>query len=213
VHATDRLRNAVDDFRSWADAAYPGQRFVEWELDYEDWNGLYETAHVVLATPVESWDDETRQLLIYVIARDNENEILSEQLTDAQLDCLASSSLRSSEGAAKWQFAKQLGQRERTPERESLLLRFADDADEHVRRRSLMVLADLGSLQTESLAFRAWDTGHEYQRMAALHALYLIGSPALLKYLELAEQDGRQHLCGIARHIKHGTGEYTRHDG
>lgn len=72
-----------------------------------------------------------------------------------------------------------------------------------------MALADLGSVHAEQLAFAAWRSGDEYQRMACLHTLARLRSSTLTHYLELAAQDGRQYLCGLAEKIKNHTGEYA----
>lgn len=85
---------------------------------------------------------------------------------------------------------------------EPILLALADDADEYVRRRVLMVLADAGSPRSVALALNAWESGEEYQRMACLHVLQRLDSPRLPAYLDLAEQDGRQYLVGIAQRIR-----------
>ena len=52
-----------------------------------------------------------------------------------------------------------------------LLEAYAADADEYVSRRTLLALGHRQVPIAEALARRAWDTGHEYQRMAALEIL------------------------------------------
>lgn len=87
---------------------------------------------------------------------------------------------------------------------EPLLLQFAHDEDEYVRRQALMALGTLGSPLVEDLAEAAWQTGHEYQRMAVLAALRDVQSPALDDYLARAESDGRQYLLHYAAKIRAG---------
>ncbi|MDG1769220.1 MAG: HEAT repeat domain-containing protein [Yoonia sp.] len=77
-----------------------------------------------------------------------------------------------------------------------------DDADEYVRRRSLMALSVLGSKETERLAILAWETGRLYPRIEALHALSKIGSPKLEHFLGLVKQDGRAHLLANASELQ-----------
>jgi hypothetical protein len=185
------------------------KRYGEWETDYEDCDDIYESVRAVLRTPVEVWCDDTKQLLIYATARDNEVELISEELSDEQLLVLAAASINSDEDEAKWQFAEQLGRRPRADKAEKLLLAFALDPDEYVRRRALMALANSGSTHTERFAFTAWESGEEYQRMVCLHALWAINSQMLTAYLQLADQDSRPHLSGLARRIRNKTGEYA----
>ena len=203
-----KLAEAVERFRRWADTTVPAERGGEWECDYEEWGDLYGSARSVLRTSAEGWNDETKHLLIYAIARDNEMEILSKELTEEQLLVLSVASMSSDEWAAKWQLAKQLGQDPLTEQREKLLLCFASDENEYVRRRSLAALADSGSEHAEQLAMTAWQSGEEYQQMACLHALWRIKSPLLPNYLELAARDNRRYLAEIAERIRNKTGEF-----
>jgi len=76
------------------------------------------------------------------------------------------------------------------------------DEDEYVKRCALISLGELKSSKSESLAERAWHTGHEYQRMAALEVLDKISSSKLAIYLKEAMEDGRPHLVKTARKIK-----------
>ena len=72
-----------------------------------------------------------------------------------------------------------------------------------------MVLGDLGSVHAENLAFAAWESGDQYQRMSCLHSLDRIESSALARYLEMAEQDGREYVRGLAQKIKSRRGEHS----
>lgn len=78
-----------------------------------------------------------------------------------------------------------------------------------MRRLALMVLGDLGSVHAEKLAFAAWESGDQYQRMACLHAFVRVESPALTKYLNMAEQDGCENVRRFAEKIKNRSGEYA----
>lgn len=84
----------------------------------------------------------------------------------------------------------------------ALLIHFAYDADEYVSRRALIALGKLKSERTEQLAERAWQTGHEYQRIAALWALKDVGSSKLGDYLLQAEEDGREYVVRNAIEIR-----------
>ena len=76
-----------------------------------------------------------------------------------------------------------------------LLLRFNVDNDEYVSRMAMLALANIESAHTEKLAVKAWKTNDEYQRIAALWAIWRIKSPNLPKYIEAAKQDGRAHFA------------------
>jgi hypothetical protein len=202
VNEKEQLRLAVDNFRTWADACFPAERHGEWEMEYDHWEDLYQAATAVLRCETDTWDSETKDLLLFVIARDNENELIAGQLTERQCLLLGEASVHSEHHDAKWQLAVRLGKFPPLMIPEPILLAFADDADEYVRRRALMVLADAGSPSSVPLALNAWESGEEYQRMACLHVLQRLDSPRLSAYLDLAEQDGRQYLVGVAQRIR-----------
>jgi HEAT repeats len=201
VDSKDILREEIQRFRVWADSQPVETRSGEWEMDYDDWGRLYRAVESTLKTSSSEWDAEIRGWLIYAIARDNEVEILAGRLAELQIYDLIPDLLKSDEWHAKWQLAKQLGKHSFTPECETALVALAHDADEYVRRRALMVLAEHNSDHTERLALAAWDSGDEYQRMASLYSLNMIHSPALPKYLELAQEDGRAYLLNQAAEI------------
>src|SRR5579871_2558952 len=182
MRAKEQLADAVRQFRAWADAN-PG-RGGEWEQDYPEWDTLYRAANTVIGSASDEWDDETKQWLLYAVARDNEIGLLAGSLTEKQVDLLAKYSLKTDERDGKWLLAEQMRRFRLEPERELVLLAYAQDAEEYVRRIALMVLGDLGSVHAEKLALAAWESGDQYQRMACLHSLARIESPALARYLE-----------------------------
>ena len=115
---------------------------------------------------------------------------------------LATAALGSKDPDAKWQLADALGKWiPDAQDAEPLLERFFEDEHEYVRRRALIALGDRGSMRAEALAFRAWTTDEEYQRIAALGALRSINSAAFGQYLALALQDGREHLRNYAKKL------------
>lgn len=180
----------------------------EWECSYEDWPSLYRAVDDVLnAVPATEWDGETTQLLLYALARDNEDERIAEELATRPeaLLTLAEASLRSAEDQARWQIAAQLSRMNGWPsEAQSLLESLARDEDEYVRRRALMSLGIRGSPSLEDLVDAAWMSGDEYQRMAALAAMRDSRSPRLDEYLSRAELDGRAYLVAQAARMRAG---------
>jgi len=204
----ERLAEAVQQFKVWADSVFPDGRGGEWETEYPDWGLLYDAAKSVLGTDCERWDNETKELLLYSIARDNEVELLAGTLTEEGVNVLGLHSLTTDERDAKWQLAEQMRRFPLTIERERILIAYSQDIEEYVRRIALMVLADLASPYAEKIALSAWKDGGEYQRMACLHALAILNSPALGEYLEMAEFDGRPHLRALSGKIRDRRDEY-----
>ncbi len=202
------LEDQVARFRSWAEAYPSAERFGEWECDYDDWWSVYDAfLPFVATTTCQEWSSATTQMLLYIIARDNEFGQLAHEVAKNpnNLLCLAKRVVDSPEPDARWQIAVELGQMAGpSAQVEEILTQFAHDDDEYVRRRALIALADIGSPHVADFVEPAWDTGHEYQRMAVLHALRAIGSPQLEEYLARADADGRQHLVDYAMRIRAG---------
>jgi len=204
--AEARLVQAVLAFRNWADGYPVGQRSGEWESHYDQWPSITSafTAFLDSGTP-ELWNALTVETLLYILARDNEMEILKEELITrpCHLLALAKVGLHSTEPDARWQLADALGRVElAASEVEPLLVQLFHDRDEYVSRRALLALARRRSKEAEALAFRAWNTEHEYHRMAALDTLFACKSPSLSSYLNLADRDGREHLVNLANEIR-----------
>ena len=205
MNAPDSLQEQVDRFKEWASTYPVHQRSGEWECDYEHWDSLWVAAIAVLESLApDAWTQKCRANLLYAIARDNEMEHLADELsgkTDALLE-LTRSAIGSSEPDAKWQLAVQLGTLSTNKmEAETLLLRLVDDEDEYVSRRSLLALGKLKSVHAERLAEKAWLTGHEYQRIAALWVLKDVASSKLAEYVRLAEEDGRKYVIQNAQDV------------
>lgn len=205
-----QLLLAADRFRAWARDTYPNARFGEWETTYEGWDAVYESVtRFIRGYHYDRWDSVERQALLYLIARDNESELLVDVLAEdpARLLALARDAVVSTENEARCQIAERLGNlRENREEATALLVQFAQDEqdDEYVRRRALLALGRLGSDEVHGLVEKAWSTGLEYQRVAVLHVLYALGSPSLPEYLARADADGREHLVANAARIRSG---------
>lgn len=198
----------VARLRGWASTVPPDRRRGEWECDYEGWPSLRSAFEAFLARRAPSeWTREETDDVLYAVARDNEDEVLASALA-AYPEHLLVAALASVEGGerdAKWQLAEVLTHA--VPERaHAVLERLSVDDDDYVRRRVLLLLARLGSPLVEPLAERAWQSGDEHQRIAALGALHEVGSPRLDELLDellaRAEADGRPLLAGRARSVR-----------
>lgn len=163
----ENLEAQVSRFKAWADTYPVAKRSGDWECDYEGWSFVYKAfTPFAAATKCEEWSLPTARMLLYILARDNEIGKLGYEIRQHPdtLICLAQRALELSDtdAEAKWQLVNELGRRGLLSENIAvLLLKFAHDTDEYVRRRTLVVLADLASPFAAELLEPAWDSGHE----------------------------------------------------
>lgn len=204
----EALEREIARFRAWADAYPIAERGGEWECDYRAWQDIYHAFAAFVATPCQQWSEASIVQLLYIIARDNDNQILARTLGQhpENLLYLAERAGTQREPDATWQLAVELGRLPAAywPRVEPLLLAYLRDPDEYVRRRVLSVLADGGSAHVREFIQPMWESGDEYQRMTALYALWKTASPVLPHYLALAKADGRPHLVNYADRIQRG---------
>lgn len=136
------FKNGVTAFKNWARKA--AKSFGEWETEYNDWDKIYQqTEELIKGLSVEQWFDELIQDFLYILARDNESEIIIEQLIELpnQLLSIAKSAITYADKDAKWQIAYGLGEiREEKSSIRKLLNEFLKDEHEYVRRRASFAL-------------------------------------------------------------------------
>lgn len=206
LDARTKFEQAVAEFRAWAGSYPHAERSGDWECDYDYWISIGNAFSGFLdSSDPQRWDQHVIELLLYILARDNEDEALKRELVGrpSHLLALARAGVRSTERDARWQLADALGSVEADEgEVVPLLEAYAADADEYVSRRTLLALGHRQAPVAEALARRAWNTGHEYQRMAALEVLRALGSSLLSSYLDSAQQDGRQYLVETGKRIR-----------
>ncbi|MGE5672311.1 MAG: HEAT repeat domain-containing protein [Mycobacterium leprae] len=199
-----RLRHEVERFRAWAETV---EHEAEWEEEYPGWGDLYNAVRVIVrALPPEDWTPELQQDLLYAMARDREGQVVQDELIDhpAVLFRLVDPARTYPDYEARWQAADALGQISESPEESTAVLRQFVQTDEHeyVRRRALLAMGYRDLPGAESLALAAWETGEEYQRMAALTVLAYIDSPHLAEKLSAAEHDPSEAVRGRAAAIR-----------
>lgn len=201
------LAHEVRRFRSWSDAldVPPGERHGEWECDYDDWPELTRAfvEHLDRHDP-GCVDGPAVADLVYAVARENETGLLVDELVGrpSWFRALLPHVLVCDEPDARWQVAQALGWRVLPrDETEEALLTLVDDQDEYVSRMALGALGAIGSAHAEARCERAWETGHEYQRIMALSVLAEVRSARLGDYLDRARQDGRAHVVAAAERI------------
>lgn len=167
------LHQEVNKFREWVSSVeYLNSETLNAEdvCIYSEWRHLFEIILTFLTTSInDHWTDREVNDILYVMSWDNECEDLADEIEENSdvLIKLANLALSSSEDDAKWQLADRLGNLSNEPA-ESLLLKFVNDKDEYIRRRALNALGRMKSPYAEALAEKSWETGEEYQRIAAL---------------------------------------------
>lgn len=204
-----QLFEKIEKFKTWSghlDETPEEQRTGSWEDAYAQWNEV-DAAFIdfINKSSPADWTAEAVGALLYLIARDHASEIFAD-LVAAHPDKLAYLARRADAGSpgSRWQLAVRLPELGDRALAESLLLRFIDDPDEYVRRRTLHTLAEIGSVHTEPCCLAAWQQGSHQPagRVAVLEALFKMGSPKLYHYLQEAQQDGNPHLLQSAAAIE-----------
>jgi hypothetical protein len=128
----------IEMFRNWANTA--DKSFGEWETEYLQWDRIYRYVKKLIEdTPVEKWSSDQLNEFLYILARDNECEIIIDTLIEnpPQLLALAKHSIFFPDHDARWQIAYGLGEiKDNDHEIINLLNKFLQDEKEYVRRRA-----------------------------------------------------------------------------
>ena len=105
----EELLRTINEFRAWQAARFPGRNpreiSGEWETWYEGWSEINTAFRKVLQeTEPEATDKHLLDEMIYIIARDNECELLMEDLIEYPewFSALCQHSLSTEEADAKW---------------------------------------------------------------------------------------------------------------
>lgn len=149
---TDQLFEEISHFEQWAKSYSQSNKEEhlyfdsEWECNYKNWDAIYTSFQNFIAhTNPPEWSKEQVAMLLYIVARDNEDERLVDIIAEneAALTILAQQSLLSGEKDSKWQLATRLHLLEDKNLAASLLHQYAQDHDEYVRRRASTELENL----------------------------------------------------------------------
>jgi hypothetical protein len=128
----------IEVFRTWAKTA--DNSFGEWETEFLHWDRIYQFVNKLIEdTPVGKWSSNLLNEFLYILARDNECEIIIDTLIDnpTQLLALANHSVFFPDHDARWQIAYGLGEiNGNEQEIKNLLKKFLHDENEYVRRRA-----------------------------------------------------------------------------
>ena len=184
-----KIDKQADDFWQWSKNQ---KQIYEWEANYSKW-GLINTliSRLVNSTDFTKWNQKTLNNILFLVARDNESEMLVDTLSENP-SCfiyLAGEGLKYQDDSARWQFAHHLSKIAEHPKAEVLILSYYNDHAEYVRRRALLALGYIKSTYAEEKAIEAWNTNMEYLKIAALETLYQVKSTQLEKYLQLGLND------------------------
>ena len=148
------LEQEIAKFRQWAEFRLGPDHIpnadthgAEWECDYLGWPALYSAVEACLLAKANETNPLTkaeRELLLYALARDNEDQVvleLFEQFPDASIQ-LARAAIDYPDKEARWQVVVLLGHL-KGAEAVSLLQRFLEDDSEYVRRRAGTALQEI----------------------------------------------------------------------
>ena len=203
-----KIQDEVESFIEWSNSEV---KEYEWDSMYPNWIRAYTyTDELFNCTDFQSWNDETINNVLYLIARDNECEEISSSLVNHPelLLLLARKGLHYNDSDTRWQLAHYLGEiRAMDAQVEMLLTDYYKDGNEYVRRRSLLALGNIKSKFAEQFAINSWNTEMEYQKIAALHVLNNINSVELsIRLLELGEKDDSEHVRNNVKNIRDSRG-------
>ncbi|HEX3047368.1 MAG TPA: hypothetical protein VHY08_21635 [Bacillota bacterium] len=194
------LLSEISNFRNWANEQ--AQDYGEWECDYEFWENI----HISFDQFLSEKHNITSYLsdITYIIARDNECEILIKKLLayPELFGTLCEYSVETTEYDAMWQCAKYIIKTGINYNyMENILVNFYNVANEYVKRLALLSLSEIKSNRTEELCKISWETKHQYQRIAVLWALYNVSSNELDDFLNEAKNDRREFLLSNREEI------------
>lgn len=185
-----KIDEQIDEFWQWSKLQ---KQVLEWEASYPNWNLIYTLfSQLIESIEFTKRDQKTINNLLYIIARDNEDEELISILSEKPL-CLiflAKKGLMYQDDSARWQFAHYLSKIiDAFPEVEEIILKYSNDHVEYVRRRALLALGIINSKYAEEKAIEAWNTNLEYQKLAAIEVLQQVQSKQIRLVLHSGQTD------------------------
>lgn len=212
---TAELYKEIKIFIKWADKFYPKWSEEndngEWE-DGTDSNFLKmrkAAINVIKCFKCSDSDEKLIDALLFTIARDNECEIIINELVNYKdwYELLAKKSLGSKYINSEWQFAKKIGDCNDCDQQ--LIFEFIESDNEYTSRMALSSLAKLNPEYAEEYAIKFWNRNKypygsyedEYQKIMVLSVLEQIKSSKLEKYLEEALKSNYKFLVMNAEEI------------
>lgn len=213
-----KLHKSVCDFKKRAQKIKPDWSEEndngEWEIGMCEFDEMYNNILVFIGNFSRVNPSQiTGQIIddiLFGIARDNECgrivNILVERYPE-WYSFLCKKSLKTAYTNAKWQFAETLKDYKGSDEKlRELIFEFLETGDEYTERMALQSLAFLYPEKAEKYAVDFWERNKyendEYQKIMALHVLYIINSPKLEFYLGLAGKSKYKWLKQNAKEIR-----------
>lgn len=221
AHEVDESREAgynlaMDEPASDFHSLVAGFRGIEEdEYNFEELSRVLAAARGLLEIPFQEWTPDEIKDFLFVCSLDPDEELVSslvqvkglgeEELVPVRFRLLelARHSLETGTQKCRWQFAQILSEAGCLDEDlESLLVRFAEDEDEYVRRMAVDSLGQLQSTLSEQFALKLWhreDPNQQHSRMMALSVLQKIGSE---HHSQLAREAATGELPILARYAR-----------
>ncbi|GMX65510.1 hypothetical protein Elgi_47810 [Paenibacillus elgii] len=200
----EELKIEVSNFLNWSKSFEHDEN--EWERGYPHWFRVYALIGKLLSSyKFIELTPEVKENIFYLLAKDNEVEEIAALLSEYPdyIISLAKEGLDYHDYEARWQLAHYIWKYGQTyPEVEEILIRYYKDRDEYVSRRALLAIGNMKSGHAEQFALESWNTGLEYQRIAALHVLDEINSTKIDDILNEGEKGRYETIRSNVKTIK-----------
>ena len=186
INDTMQLEREIKRFNEWATTVIDPSG--EWETEYPHWDAIYDEVENCLKT--DYLDNTTKDHILYVLARDNECEVVLKMLVAYPHFGyrVAEHGIMYPDNDARWQVAVVLGEI-RADDSIALLHTMLRDSDEYVRRRSLLAIREIDAVYAEKIAIEWIYSEHEYSRLVAIDTLSILHSYYLPRALSILKED------------------------
>jgi hypothetical protein len=213
----EKLMSELRKFWSWAEMTpkeySQGSKAGEWEVDYPGWNDLILCFNDAICL-IQEGNRETvlSDLILEVIAVDNEGETLAEQLEEVldntALEHIIRQSVSHIQPEARWQIASLIG-RKQDPRWKKYLYLFLLDQDTYVQRKTLLALADIDLREASEIAFDKLKDTDEYMRLVSLRVLEQASSEKVSQAIELLSEDKSELIQAELSRLRSNKGHVT----
>lgn len=161
-----------------------------WEIDYPDWNRLYQAAYEVIEQiKKEKQDEKVYSLLLDVVSIDKENELVIEKIYNEikELDEFYEIAKRHIQPNAKWQIAG-MALKKNDKKAVPFLISNVDHCDSGVRISVLRALSKLSPMDAEEYSLGILQ-GINSERYCVTKVLKEISPEALKKAKEIINDE------------------------
>ena len=144
----DKLLKEIEQFERWADeySDIPqDERGGEWECDYSNWSAIWSEFERFLSdNNVLKISDYQFEKILYIIARDNENQSIIEMIAENAelLMTIAEKGLTFKSIDSKWQIVDKLNRLTDMALAKMLLVKYIKQENEYVTRMAIKTLVD-----------------------------------------------------------------------